>query len=68
MRSDFIELFSSSIEDQIAFVKSILDSAGIPFIIRGDSHAGISHAVISTQIWVKKEDVQKTKDLLKELF
>ena len=47
---DFTELFSSSEEGQIVFVKSVLDSAGIPFIVRGDSHAGILLRAVSPML------------------
>lgn len=62
--SEYIELLSSPYEDQIILVKSVLDSAGIKYIVTDDSHVRVPHAVIPARILVKRKDVKKARKLL----
>jgi hypothetical protein len=66
MQSDFIELYSSTLEDQITFVVSVLESASIQYIVRRNSHAGIPQAAIPLCVSVKKKDIKVAQNLLTE--
>lgn len=64
---EYTEIFSSTIEDQLAFIKSIFAANNIEFVVRGDSHAAIPQGAIPARIFVKKQDVEKAQVLLMSL-
>ena len=64
---EFEELMYSHSESFISFVKSVLDSAGIQYIVSNDSHVYLRHLVPS-RIFVRKNDFEKARSLLKEFL
>ena len=59
------ELLYSQNESFIIFIKSVLDSAGIEYIVREGSLVHLRHA-IPARFYVKKEDFKKAQNLLKD--
>jgi len=75
--SDLITIFESGNQGIIAFVKSILDSAEIPYLVKGENIQNLfGLGVIGTgfnpisgpvQIQVNREDESAARELLAEI-
>lgn len=52
----------------IAIIKSILDNADITYIFQGDSCAYLHPTILPARLFVRKKDVQKARDLLKDFI
>ena len=63
---EFIELLYSQNETFIMFVKSVLDSAGIDYIVAGDNQVHIRACMVPSRVFVHQDDMQKARLLLKE--
>ena len=64
---EFTELLDSYNESQIAMIKSVLDSAGIQYIIQGDNLSYQRH-IVPARFLVKKDDIEKVRILLKDFI
>jgi hypothetical protein len=52
----------------IAFVKSILEDAGIKYFVKGESLLGLGRAAIDAEVQVEKNDVEVVKELLRDFL
>ena len=64
---DPVEVFSTYQQSEIAFVKSILESEGIPYFFQGDSSLLISAAGAYARLFVDAKDADRIRELLHEL-
>jgi hypothetical protein len=64
---NFVEVYSTYKQSEIAFVKSILDGEGITYYFQGDSAILISYAGAYARLFVAAEDAQQVRELLSEL-
>lgn len=62
---DLVEVYSTYQQDDIAFIKSVLDGEGITYYFEGESPNlfGMAYA----RLLIRAEDVVRTREILKEL-
>jgi hypothetical protein len=64
---EFVEVFSTYQQGDIAFVKSILEGEGITYFFQGESSIMLIASGAYARLLVKTNDAQKAKEILKEL-
>jgi hypothetical protein len=64
---NFVEVYSTYKQGEIAFVKSILDGEGITYYFQGESAIMISYAGAYARLFVAVEDEERVRELLHEL-
>jgi hypothetical protein len=65
---EFEELLYSQNESFILFVKSVLDSANIHFVVRDECWHVYMPRIVPSRIFVRKNDVEKARSLLKKFL
>lgn len=65
--TEFVTVMETSDRALIAFVKSILDDAGIKYFVNGESLLNLGRSAIAAKIQVDKKDAEAALELLKEL-
>jgi hypothetical protein len=63
--TDYKKILSTSNPGDIAFIKSILDSAGITYFFQGENFVHMAYPM-PARLMVKKDEVEKAKELLKD--
>lgn len=63
----FTEVFSTYHQDDIAFLKSILDGEGITYFFEGESSIMLIAAGAYARLLVKAEDASRAKEILQDL-
>ena len=64
---DLVEVLSTADPGLIALVKSVLEAEDIPYLAHGE-HFSRMYATIPVRFLVAKEDVEVTRDVLKDLL
>ncbi|MDZ4343355.1 MAG: DUF2007 domain-containing protein [Candidatus Binatia bacterium] len=64
---DLVEVLSTADPGLIALVKSVLEAEDIPYLAHGE-HFSRMHATIPVRFLVAKEDVEVTRDVLKDFL
>jgi len=64
---DFVEVYSTYSQGEIAFIKSILDGEGLTYYFQGESAITISYAGAYVRLFVASEDADRVRKLLHEL-
>lgn len=64
---ELVTVMETSDRALIAFVKSILEDAGIKYFVNGESLLNLGRAAIDAKIQVDKRDAQAALELLKDL-
>jgi len=67
VHDEFVEVFSTYRQDDIAFIKSILDGEGIHYFFEGESSIMLIASGAYARLLVKVEDVEKVKEILRDL-
>lgn len=67
----FVEIFSTPQQGEIAIIKSILDSQGIPYYIKGENFStlyGAANGLSSMDIMIREDYSEDAIELLKEFI
>jgi len=64
---EFVEVFSTYQQGDIAFIKSVLDGEGITYFFQGESSVMLIAAGAYARLLVKAEEVQRAREILQEL-
>jgi len=67
----FVEIYSTPNQGEIAIIKSILDSQGISYYIKGENFGilyGPANGLSSMGVMVRDERLEEAKGLLKEFI
>jgi hypothetical protein len=70
-QNDFISIYASNDQGEIAFVKSILDEAGIQYYVTNENLRTLIGAVgafSTSELKVEKERFEEAKELLKDFL
>ena len=64
---EFVEVFSTYQQGDIAFIKSVLDGEGITYFFQGENSIMLIAAGAYARLMVKAEDAQRAREILQEL-
>ncbi len=64
---DLVEVYSTYQQGDIAFIKSVFDGEGITYFFEGESSMMIVAAGAYARLLVKAEEVQRAREILREL-
>jgi hypothetical protein len=64
---DLVEVFSTYRQNDVAFVKSVLDGEGIRYFFEGDSTIMLVGTGAYARLLVMPEDVERVREILREL-
>ena len=64
---EFVEVFSTYQQGDIAFIKSVFDGEGITYFFEGESSIMLIAAGAYARLLVKAEEIQKAREILQEL-
>lgn len=64
---DFVEVFSTYRQDDIAFLKSILDEEDVTYFFQGESSILLIAAGAYARLMVKAEDAPRVREILLDL-
>jgi len=64
---EFVEVFSTYHQDDISFLKSVLDGEDITYFFQGESSIMLIAAGAYARLLVKAEDAEKAKEILRDL-
>ena len=64
---EFVEVFSTYQQGDIAFIKSVLDGEGITYFFQGESSIMLIAAGAYARLLVKADEAQRAKEILQEL-
>jgi hypothetical protein len=64
---EFVEVFSTYQQGDIAFIKSVLDSEGITYFFQGESSIMLIAAGAYARLLVKADEAQRAREILQEL-
>lgn len=65
---ELVTIMETSDRALIAFVKSLLEDAGIKYLINGESLLNLGRAALGVKVQVGKDDAETARELLKELL
>ncbi|MGB5216756.1 MAG: DUF2007 domain-containing protein [Smithella sp.] len=65
--NEFIEIFSTYYQDDISFLKSILDGENIAYFFQGENSIMLIAAGAYARLLVKSEDAERAKEILQDL-
>ncbi len=68
---DWVKVHTTPRQDEIAFIKSILDGEGIPYFIKGEHFGtmyGPVHFLSSMDVMVAHDRLEDARELLKDLI
>jgi hypothetical protein len=63
---DYKEVLSTFRPGDIAMIKSILDGENITYFFQGENFTYLDPFVVPARLMVKKDEVEKAKELLKD--
>lgn len=63
---DFVEVYSTYQQGDIAFIKSILDEEGITYFFQGESSVMLVAGGAYARLLVKAEEANRARELLQE--
>lgn len=66
-REEFVEIFSTYQQGDIAFIKSVLDGEGINFFFQGENSIMLIAAGAYARLLVKADEAEKAKEILRDL-
>jgi hypothetical protein len=64
---EFVEVFSTYSQGDIAFIKSVLDGEGITYFFQGESSIMLIAAGAYARLMVKTVEAQRAREILQEL-
>ncbi|MFH0913200.1 MAG: DUF2007 domain-containing protein [Candidatus Omnitrophota bacterium] len=67
----FVKIYSTPNQGEIAIIKSILDSQGIPYYIKGENFGtlyGPANGLSSMDVMIRDERLEEAGELLKEFI
>lgn len=64
---EFVEVYSTYRQDDIAFIKSILAGEGMTYFFEGESSIMLIAAGAYARLLVKAEDADRAKEILRDL-
>lgn len=64
---EFVEVFSTYSQGDIAFIKSVLDGEEITYFFQGESSIMLIAAGAYARLMVKAKDAQRAREILQEL-
>jgi hypothetical protein len=64
---EFVEVFSTYQQGEIAFIKSVLDGEGITYFFQGESSIMLIAAGAYARLMVKADEAQRAREILQEL-
>jgi hypothetical protein len=64
---EFVEVFSTYQQGDIAFIKSILDEDGITYFFQGENSIMLIAAGAYARLMVKADEAQRAKEILQDL-
>ena len=64
---EFVEVFSTYQQGDIAFIKSVLDGEGITYFFQGESSVLLIAAGAYARLLVKADEAQRVREILQEL-
>jgi hypothetical protein len=64
---EFVEVFSTYQQGDIAFIKSVLDGEGITYFFQGESSILLIAAGSYARLLVKADEAERAKEILREL-
>lgn len=64
---EFLEVFSTYHQDDISFLKSVLDGEDITYFFQGESSIMLIAAGAYARLLVKAEDAERAKEILRDL-
>jgi uncharacterized protein involved in type VI secretion and phage assembly len=67
VHDEFVEVFSTYRQDDIAFIKSILEGEDIHYFFEGESSIMLIASGAYARLLVKIEDVERAKEILRDL-
>jgi hypothetical protein len=65
--NEFVEVYSTYHQDDISFLKSILDGEDIAYFFQGESSIMLIAAGAYARLMVKAGDVQRAREILQDL-
>ncbi len=67
VHDEFVEVFSTYRQDDIAFIKSILDGEGITYFFEGESSIMLIASGAYARLLVKTDEADRAKEILRDL-
>jgi len=64
---EFVEVFSTYQQGDIAFIKSVLDGEGITYFFQGESSIMLIAAGAYARLLVKADEADRAKEILQEM-
>ncbi len=64
---EFVEVFSTYQQGDIAFIKSVLDGEGITYFFQGESSIMLIAAGAYARLMVKADEAERAREILQEL-
>ena len=64
---EFVEVFSTYQQGDIAFIKSVFDGEGITYFFEGESSIMLIAAGAYARLLVKADEADRAKDILRDL-
>jgi len=64
---EFVEVFSTYNQGEVAFIKSVLDGEGITYFFQGESSIMLIAAGAYARLMVAADEADRAKELLQEL-
>ncbi|MGD0021601.1 MAG: DUF2007 domain-containing protein [Smithellaceae bacterium] len=64
---EFVEVFSTYQQGDIAFIKSVLDGEGITYFFQGESSILLIAAGAYARLMVRADEAERVKEILQEL-
>ena len=68
---DWVKVHATPRQDEIAFIKSLLDAEGIPYFIKGEHFGtlyGPVHFLSSMEVMVTQDRLEDARELLKDFI
>ena len=65
--NDFVEVFSTYHQDDISFIKSILEGEDMTYFFQGESSIMLIAAGAYARLMVKADDAPRAKEILQDL-
>lgn len=65
---EYVELLYTHDPGLVAIIKSILDDAGITYVFQGDIMSHVYPPIVPARLFVRKEESEEARKLLKEFI
>ena len=66
-QDEFVEVFSTYNQGEIAFIKSVLDGEDITYFFQGESSTMLIAAGAYARLLVKAEEAERAREILRDL-